>query len=1204
MRKSTKWLALVSITVLVVLTLLGGIVSALAGNDNVPPVVEQTVMAEGVAGAAPVQEVIPPAEEPVVEDGAEALAPATEILADPAGGGDLVEAPATDTPVIEPDAGTQCKGKICVIKFLDTNENGKIDGGEIGMAGVTITLNGGNAKQTGNDGKVCYDDLNPGEYTVSEIVPTGYHATTQTSYCIKICWEDCVTVYFGNAPNIVLKGSISGHKWLDPNGDGSYEDKTPLEGVTIELWKDNTFFDSTTTASDGSYSFTDLEPGNYTVKEISPAGMVPIPPDSIDVTLAEGQNETGKDFYNKYKVVLKGSISGHKYADYDWDGEHDPGEPGKGGVIIKLFKDGGMVAETTTASDGSYSFDQLADGSYTVEETVPPYWKNSSPISLDVTVADGSQVTGVDFHNYCDSGVVEVISYWDKDCNGKGGDDVQLAGVTVQLIHKKGGVWVPADGYDGSSQKTTAPGWSYPPIWMPIPTWYDAVTGWNNLPCNDGSGVAWYDVNVISIPDGWTLSEKWPTGPYALKCESIYCRWQRVEIYLTPKFHINGHKYEDVNCNGTIDPADTGVPGVEVKLFKLNESSKEYEYVKSTTTAGANGYYEFTELADGVYKVQEVLTPALLEDWFIVSPAEGVFEGLEVGCGDSFDNLDFLNARYGAISGHKYEDKNCNGVIDAGDTGVPGVEVKLFKWNEGSDTYEYVKSTTTAGANGYYEFTGLLPGTYKVQEILTAELLEDWYIVSPAGGVYEGVAVSCGSSIENKDFLNARYGAIEGWKYWDKDENGIMDGEDEGLAGVTIILTPEVGPSQTAVTDEDGYFFFDKLLPGKYTIGVDESTAPDYYPISATSIDVEVTCGKTTKVYFSEAPYGSISGKKWLDADFDGIWGEDEKVVIEGITIKLYAGNPPQELIDTAVTGKDGYYEFTGLKPGTYTVVEEGKEGYFSCTPDSVLVELSAGEGAVVDFGNCPYGRIEGLKFLDLDGDGAQDPGEPTLEGVEITLVGLGDVGAMAVAITGKDGTFIFKNLLPGEYSVEEKVPSGYYATRPIKVEVVVGPGESVSVIFANALYGSIIGNKWLDDGDSQLDPTKDKPKAGMTVKLTGKSIGGETVSMQTTTAQDGSYSFLLLEAGSYNVTEVYDPQKMKAISPDSVDVTLAPGGKAIVDFLNVETEVGGEVVTPPSGETLPTTGMDQLPLLIAAAILVVIGLAFLAFGLRRRYQE
>jgi LPXTG-motif cell wall-anchored protein len=505
------------------------------------------------------------------------------------------------------------------------------------------------------------------------------------------------------------------------------------------------------------------------------------------------------------------------------------------------------------------------------------------------------------------------------------------------------------------------------------------------------------------------------------------------------------------------------------------------------------------------------------------------------------------------------------------------------------------------GAGGYYEFTGLVPGTYKVQEVLTPALLEDWYIVSPEGGVFVPVELEC-ESVGDLDFLNARYGAIEGWKYWDKDENGIMDGDDEGLAGVTIILDPppDLGAPRVAVTDAEGHFFFGGLKPGTYTVSVDESTVPDYYPLSPVTVEVEVVNAVTVKVYFSEAPYGSISGKKWLDADADGVWGEDETVVIAGITINLYEGNPPGELIASTVTSEDGYYEFTKLKPGIYTVVEEGKEGYFACTPVEVEVVLSAGEGAVVDFGNCPYGRIEGLKFLDEDGDGAQDAAESGLEGVEITLVGL-DVDIIAITTTGEDGSFVFNDLIPGRYVVSETVPPDYYFTRPIRVEVVVGAGESISVVFANALYGKIVVNKWLDDGDQLLDPEKDTPKAGMPIKLTGKTVRGELVSIETVTGEDGSYTFLLLEAGDYTVTETYDSTKMMAITPDSVDVALPPGAEEVVDFLNAEVEVSPEVIEP---ETLPQTGMNQLPLLFAAGTLVLAGLVFLALGLRRRFQE
>ncbi len=1172
MDKSTKLLALVCITVLVLSTLLGSIVSALAGDGDVTSAVQESVTAEGVVEGAPEEEADAPAPEAGEPIGVESVAA-------PMGG----QQPG-------PDAGVQCRlGKICVIKFLDANENGKMDAGETGMAGVTIKLNDGNAKVTGGDGKVCYDGLQPGKYTVSEIVPAGYHATTQTSYCVEIRRGKTKTVYFGNAPNIVLKGSISGHKWLDPNGDGSFEDKTPLAGVTIELWKDGAKIATTTTAGDGSYSFDELVPGDYTVKEIVPEGMVATSPTSIDVAVAEGQDVTCVDFNNKRKECLKGSISGHKWLDPNGDGSFEDKTP-LAGVTIELWKDGAKIATTTTAGDGSYSFDELVPGDYTVKEIVPGNMEAISPTSVDVGVAEGQGVTGVDFYNkknICNDGVIEAVVRVDEDCDGvfTWGDPL-LDGVTFRLYHvKEGGGLTPV--VPPSLSSGTGWGWEVILFVFKFPVYYSGGhVIWEGLPrAYDSDVKATYRL-VMEVPEGYTALT--PTE-YDLTLHNCPwpCWWHRKEFLLGRTFHINGHKYEDVNCNGVVDPADTGVPGVEVKLFKYDVGSGEYAYLASTTT-GAGGYYEFTGLGDGVYKVQEVLTPEMLEGWYIVSPEGGVYEGLEVGCGDSYDDLDFLNARYLGISGTKW---------DCGDNPVGGFVIEL--WNDGVKIAEDVTDE-----NGEYSFDGLKPGTYTVKEALSEQQLAEWYIVSPDSGIYEDIALACGQPIEDLDFMNCRYGAIEGWKYWDKDENGIMDGDDEGLAGVTIILTPEEGEPQTTVTGEEGHFLFDDLMPGKYTVSVDESTAPGYYPIGATSIEVELACGQTAKVYFSEAPFGSISGKKWLDANYDGVWGEGETVVIGGITINLYAGNPPVELVATAVTGEDGYYEFTGLKPGAYTVVEEAEEGYFSSTPVSVAVELSAGEGVAVDFGNCPYGRVEGLKFLDLDGDGAHDAGEPGLEGVEITLTGLGETGAMAVTTSGEDGAFIFKNLLPGEYAVEEKVPSGYYATRPVKVEVVVGPGESVTVIFANALYGSITGNKWLDDGDNLLNPAKDKPKSGMTVELTGETAGGELVSMKTATGEDGGYAFLLLEAGSYKVTEVYDKEKMKAVSPDSVDVTLAPGGEAVVDFLNVEVEVGGEVVKPPAGTTLPTTGMNQLPLLIAAALMVLLGLAFLALGLRRRHQE
>jgi len=61
----------------------------------------------------------------------------------------------------------------------------------------------------------------------------------------------------------------------------------------------------------------------------------------------------------------------------------------------------------------------------------------------------------------------------------------------------------------------------------------------------------------------------------------------------------------------------------------------------------------------------------------------------------------------------------------------------------------------------------------------------------------------------------------------------------------------------------------------------------------------------------------SVGNWVWLDEDSDGIRGPDEPGV-ENVLVMLYdnSGN----LIDTAITTADGFYEFTYLPPGRYTI--------------------------------------------------------------------------------------------------------------------------------------------------------------------------------------------------------------------------------------------------------------------------------------------
>lgn len=160
---------------------------------------------------------------------------------------------------------------------------------------------------------------------------------------------------------VIAPASISGSV-VDQDGG-------PIAGVTITLSGAATA--TTTTGTDGTYSFTGLAPGIYTITETQPAGYSD-GPDSLgstggtlgndvisDINLPGGVDSVDNDF-SENVIVDPASISGTVVDDL--------GRP-IAGVTISL---GGAASATTlTADDGTYSFPGLAPGSYTVTESQP-----------------------------------------------------------------------------------------------------------------------------------------------------------------------------------------------------------------------------------------------------------------------------------------------------------------------------------------------------------------------------------------------------------------------------------------------------------------------------------------------------------------------------------------------------------------------------------------------------------------------------------------------------------------------------------------------------------------------------------------------------------------------------------------------------------------------------------------------------------------
>jgi hypothetical protein len=68
------------------------------------------------------------------------------------------------------------------------------------------------------------------------------------------------------------------------------------------------------------------------------------------------------------------TLTGTVYVDLDQDGEFDPGDWGVRNDLIQLFRsvnnEDVFVAETRTDAQGRYVFDDLADGTYTIKNTI------------------------------------------------------------------------------------------------------------------------------------------------------------------------------------------------------------------------------------------------------------------------------------------------------------------------------------------------------------------------------------------------------------------------------------------------------------------------------------------------------------------------------------------------------------------------------------------------------------------------------------------------------------------------------------------------------------------------------------------------------------------------------------------------------------------------------------------------------------------
>ncbi|MBV7335688.1 carboxypeptidase regulatory-like domain-containing protein [Chloroflexi bacterium TSY] len=329
-------------------------------------------------------------------------------------------------------------GQVRGVVFNDKNGDGDQDPNEDGLNNVTIELVNANYNAidittTSTDGSYAFPSVEPGAYRVRETNPAGFSDTTKNTVPVSVPPGGSGFVNFGDQQ----AGTVSGVVFNDPNGDGNQQpNENGLSEVTIELVDPTrTVVAMLTTEPDGSYLFTNVTPGPYTVRETDPLGFTSTSSNQIPILIATNGASTAN-----FGDQLIGTVSGVVFNDSNGNGVEDRNEGGFGSVSIRLVNaNGNEVATSSTACDGSYLFSSVSPGAYTVHATDPTGYHSTTNNTVPISVLPNSAAIA----NFGDQqrGSISGVVFNDTDEDSQPDmNESGISGVAIELVDEDGNV--------------------------------------------------------------------------------------------------------------------------------------------------------------------------------------------------------------------------------------------------------------------------------------------------------------------------------------------------------------------------------------------------------------------------------------------------------------------------------------------------------------------------------------------------------------------------------------------------------------------------------------------------------------------------------------------------------------------------------------------------------------------------------------------
>lgn len=849
-----------------------------------------------------------------------------------------------------------------------------VDGG--GAAGVTVTLNNGTSASTDASGRYTFSDVLAGAYTItiSGFAADATFGSTSAAVVMQTSGQ-VVTADFSGS--YIKTASIFGSVTVGT---------AAIAGVNVSVAGISSC--STTTDANGQFNCGGMRAGSYTVT-ISGFNSSQYNFGTTAQTFALGAGETKVvSFTGSLRATA--SISGLLFIDENDQNKNYDGaalEPSVGAANIAITLEGPNIGNTVTvqtAADGSYSFTNLAPGSYVVkiastDPQVPAgltFAGDTTAVAVVITTAGTASTVNFPFRITTQR--VTVSAMFGKDENASG----------LAAAFKPGSRVAPVPGTVINLYPTEATA-------RAVINGGAATVGRIGTGTTNSSGMVTFSFlrTADTSPQGGTdrivfaVASTLPSVDYELNGENPL----EINYSATALTFVAPDVFDVLNTRITFAmDAKTVVTGAGLKGWNasvwLNDTTSVATQTKQTSTATATaGKVAFTSV-DAVGTLPTTYWMRL-DRTAAVQPSNGHAFVQEAAARAGTNTNEWLKVVHNGV-------RLTTDTVDVGSEIVTYLDATVHLSvhhemddvanNTAGDNYENADNIDVElweGAVKRFDPANPLTTTGKVQPLLNVATMKNYTARARSSIPNTNVVLndtSVAFTMDGSDttmtlapLKGAKGNSTFAYKYNNGTISGTVvaeDGSGVGAAGVIVTLTPganNIQPGITSVTKTvaaNGSYAFTGLREGPYTVTVaDLSNANGvlwnhrkntFVTAEITSAPRELQGNSNTKTASFSPRYmqTTVAGAVANDRDLDGNV-LDPNEALAGAVMSIFEDLDNDGVIDTneataiatATTTATGGYSFGTIPAGRYLI--QAPAGAVGGTA-KVLASINAATGA------------------------------------------------------------------------------------------------------------------------------------------------------------------------------------------------------------------------------------------------------------------